>query len=570
MSSSKLPSNFVDDEDSETQTNDSKSANTEVSENDELPTQPSAKQEEETVEAKASLKIKPTTNVLKKSQKRLIDQQHPLEKIQPDNTVPVSGSMDTMPEPSNSHKNLFHRSIFRLKVISPLTLVIISVVIILFTTFVILFFNSHAVPNSRLGNQYISFWSKQKIQKYVDNQASSYSLQIKNPDQQSRPEIIDISQLDIHILTKETTNDVFSTQFGLLERLQFWKRRSYDYRYTLDKVKIDNFIDAYKTKVNVIGQNATIVIENGEVVIMPEVPQDEISFHDPSGQITNSLKLAVPLTLEQERVITPPAITAAKLQPLKEYIQDVIKTEIILKLNGNNISTTRDQIASWITIDPAVTNNTAVSFDIVKVESFIEGVVSPYIKPPKARVMVATADGGTKELVSGENGVSITDKAGTAKNVINALQNGENSDIEIPVAYSTPTTISAGDYPKWLQVDLTNKRLYAYEHGKLVNQFLISAGAPATPTVVGEFTIKSKPRIQTMRGLNADGTRYVQPNVEWINYFYVDYAIHGNYWRPASVFGNINTSHGCVGLQNADAEWIYNWAPVGTTVITHY
>ena len=571
MSSSKLPSNFVDNEvDLETQTDDYKSVYTETSKNYNQPIQHSVEPGEEIARSKTELEIEPTTSEPKKSQKRSIDRQKPLEKILPTDSATISDSEVVTSKPSNSHVILFHRNIFRLKIISPVTLVVIALVTILATAFVIFYFNSHAVPNSRLGNQNISFWSKQKIQKYANSQASSYSLQIKSPSQQNNPEIIDLSQLGINILTNETTDSVFLSQFGLLERLQFWKKRSYDYRYTLDKVKIDNFVDSYRTKVNVTSQNAAIVIENGEVVIIPEISQDEISFNDAYGQISNSLKVATPLILEQERVITPPAITAAKLQPLREYIQDVIKTEIKLKLNRNDISTTKDQIASWITIDSAVANNTAVSFDIIKVEGFIEGVISPYIKPPRARVMVATADGGTRELVSGEDGVSVTDKTEIAKNIIYALQTGKNSEIEIPVAYSPPSTINARDYPKWIQVDLTNKRLYAYEHGKLVNQFLISAGAPATPTVVGEFTIKSKPRIQTMRGLNADGTHYVQPNVEWINYFYADYAIHGNYWRPASVFGNINTSHGCIGLQNADAEWVFSWAPIGTTVITHY
>jgi lipoprotein-anchoring transpeptidase ErfK/SrfK len=72
-----------------------------------------------------------------------------------------------------------------------------------------------------------------------------------------------------------------------------------------------------------------------------------------------------------------------------------------------------------------------------------------------------------------------------------------------------------------------------------------------------------------MTGYNTNGTTYYQPNVQWVNYFYQADAVHGNYWRPLSYFGNINSSHGCVGVVNSDAEWIYNWAPIGTTVIVH-
>ncbi len=66
------------------------------------------------------------------------------------------------------------------------------------------------------------------------------------------------------------------------------------------------------------------------------------------------------------------------------------------------------------------------------------------------------------------------------------------------------------------------------------------------------------------------GPGYVQPDVPWINYFdNSGDAIHGNYWRAASVFGNSNTSHGCVGLPVANAAWVYDWAPVGTPVLIH-
>jgi lipoprotein-anchoring transpeptidase ErfK/SrfK len=50
--------------------------------------------------------------------------------------------------------------------------------------------------------------------------------------------------------------------------------------------------------------------------------------------------------------------------------------------------------------------------------------------------------------------------------------------------------------------------------------------------------------------------------------------VHGNYWRPASVFGSQNTSHGCVGLQDAKgggdgsmpAAWFYNNSLLGDVV----
>jgi lipoprotein-anchoring transpeptidase ErfK/SrfK len=29
-------------------------------------------------------------------------------------------------------------------------------------------------------------------------------------------------------------------------------------------------------------------------------------------------------------------------------------------------------------------------------------------------------------------------------------------------------------------------------------------------------------------------------------------------------------SHGCVNLSIPDAQWLFNWAPLGTKVVSHY
>ncbi|MYW08721.1 hypothetical protein GT034_10250, partial [Streptomyces sp. SID2563] len=51
--------------------------------------------------------------------------------------------------------------------------------------------------------------------------------------------------------------------------------------------------------------------------------------------------------------------------------------------------------------------------------------------------------------------------------------------------------------------------------------------------------------------------------------------IHGNYWGGPGVFGNANTSHGCVGLQDVrgggssstPAAWFFNNSLIGDVVV---
>ncbi len=115
---------------------------------------------------------------------------------------------------------------------------------------------------------------------------------------------------------------------------------------------------------------------------------------------------------------------------------------------------------------------------------------------------------------------------------------------------------------RWIDVDLTQQMVYAYEGNTLVRSFIVSTGTWQTPTVTGQYRIYIKYRYKDM-----SGPGYYLKNVPYTMFFYKGYAIHGTYWH-----NNFGTpmSHGCVNLTIADSEWLYNFASVGTLVNVHY
>ena len=130
-----------------------------------------------------------------------------------------------------------------------------------------------------------------------------------------------------------------------------------------------------------------------------------------------------------------------------------------------------------------------------------------------------------------------------------------------PQSISTPG-LSTGNGERWIDVDLTNQMVYAYEGDTLVNSFVTSTGTWQYPTVTGQYRVYVKLRYKHM-----SGPGYSLPNVPFTMFFYQGYAIHGTYWH-----NNFGTpmSHGCVNLSIPDAEWIYNFSSVGTLVNVHY
>jgi LysM repeat protein len=126
-----------------------------------------------------------------------------------------------------------------------------------------------------------------------------------------------------------------------------------------------------------------------------------------------------------------------------------------------------------------------------------------------------------------------------------------------------PTTPPvSGGKGRWIDVNLSKQRLTAYQGNTPVFSTLVSTGLPGTPTVVGRFRINTKLTSTRMRGPGYD-----LPNVPYTMYFYKGYGLHGTYWHHN--FGH-PMSHGCVNLRTSDAAWLFNWASVGTPVVTHY
>lgn len=118
------------------------------------------------------------------------------------------------------------------------------------------------------------------------------------------------------------------------------------------------------------------------------------------------------------------------------------------------------------------------------------------------------------------------------------------------------------DFPttteKWIDVDLSEQRVVAYEGTQPIRAFIVSTGLPGTPTVTGTFRIWAKTTIQDMSGgSRASGNYYYLKDVQWVQYFYEDYAFHGTYWH--NNFGR-PMSRGCVNMTNEDAKWLFEWA----------
>ena len=177
-------------------------------------------------------------------------------------------------------------------------------------------------------------------------------------------------------------------------------------------------------------------------------------------------------------------------------------------------------------------------------------IAKPTVTPIDAR-MLAPQLGDTPVL---------SESTGTPSTLV--MEIVEDSVISQPISPEEVQYAADGNDDRWIDVNLSEQRVYVYEGDVVVNSFLVSTGLPETPTVTGQYRIRIKVRMQDM-----SGPGYYLRDVPYVMYFYDEYGFHGTYWH--NNFGS-PMSRGCVNLTIDDAAWLYNWASIGTLVNVHY
>jgi L,D-transpeptidase catalytic domain len=141
---------------------------------------------------------------------------------------------------------------------------------------------------------------------------------------------------------------------------------------------------------------------------------------------------------------------------------------------------------------------------------------------------------------------------------------------------SAPSSPAGHPAGRWIDVNLLQQTVTAYEGSVPVHLAIASTGSPGWETSLGTHLIQRRVPDERMRGssLNLTPDRqaratYDIPHVRYTQYFSAaGEALHQNYWLADTQFG-IPHSHGCVGLRTADAAWFWAWTGVGTPVVVH-
>jgi lipoprotein-anchoring transpeptidase ErfK/SrfK len=145
-----------------------------------------------------------------------------------------------------------------------------------------------------------------------------------------------------------------------------------------------------------------------------------------------------------------------------------------------------------------------------------------------------------------------------------------------PVGPAISRPASIGPTERWVDVNLSRQWATAAEGDTVVRGMPVTTGKAGFGTPTGLYSIFSRVYNETMDSATIGIPRNSAEGYYLKDILYTQYfadggiALHTNYWQPGSVFGAYPTSHGCVGMRQADAAFLWDFATFGSRVYVHW
>jgi lipoprotein-anchoring transpeptidase ErfK/SrfK len=130
----------------------------------------------------------------------------------------------------------------------------------------------------------------------------------------------------------------------------------------------------------------------------------------------------------------------------------------------------------------------------------------------------------------------------------------EQRDLRVANRSSRPDGVADGE--KWIDVDLDQQVLIAYEGDTPVFATMVSTGRTNWETPTGIYRVTGKSARTRMQDPGNMAEEWNVADVPWTMRFRKNFALHGTYWHDG--FGRAR-SHGCVNLSTRDAHHLYVW-----------
>lgn len=478
-------------------------------------------------------------------------------------------------------KKLSMKTRWAIGVVSALVLLVVCAGIVYAANY-----SGRALPGTTVAGMPVAGMTREQVISAVNGRADATTVTLSVDGATSEASL---NEAGITVEADETADTVMegSTSLPAFVRAIF-SARDVEPVVTVSEESIKKFAATVNSTLTSEMKDAAVVVaeDGASFTVTPAQNGNGVSTEDVASAVKQAGTTLTSVTQDLSVRQMEPSITTENAQAVAEKANALLETSIEISDGIDTFPAKRSDKVKWIEFlpkDDGSLDNPSIS--AVKVADWVNALAAKTDVKPENRVDNVDSAGNVLTVArEGKKGLKTNNTEQITKDVVAAMTDGKAyeglfhyDDVEPgsetkQVAEGTENLVyQAAEGEKWVDVSLTDDTVTAYVGGKVAGgPFYMVPGAPATPTVVGTFHVYLKYDVQTMRGENADGTKYETEGVPWVTYFSGGYAMHGAPWRSSFGWSGYGGSHGCVNMPVDAAKFIYDWTDMGDTVVVHY
>lgn len=459
--------------------------------------------------------------------------------------------------------------------------VIIAVVLIycFFDLLISAFTMGRMYPGVSVAGKDLSFKTRAQAYQEIKNQSLEKNFSVKVGD---KTFVATTNDLGAHYDLQTSIDTAYSvgrdSYQPILGLINIGSKGQNGLAYEINQSALKDFSSSIINSVGYSATNATLKVENGKVEVVPD--KNGLRVDEKSLRRILSSALA---DAKSENIFLEPQIVEAEIkikdtQEAQKQAEKLLQRKISLKYEGKTFNATTDEVGHMISFEEQEQSDgkkiLVAKVDNKQVAGYVQSIANQVdIKPVNKKIGVRNGVQSTSQ--EGKDGLAIVQQPAIDA-IVEALNNDRDIDFDLttkPVEFKTEynRTVSL-DYSQYVEVNLSQQRLWAWQDNQVVFSTPITSGASAYGfgTPAGLFAVYGKERSRYLNGAQYG----------WGYNVFVDYwmpfnggvGFHDADWR--SSFGGqdyINGgSHGCVNMSKSAAAFMYSWVNIGTPVWVHY
>lgn len=432
----------------------------------------------------------------------------------------------------------------------------------------VIYFQSHFVPNTRVGSRSVAFATEQKALETLQADLDAYEVELVEGEQV-------IGVLPYHQLSGKVQLESELAQLKAQQSPALWvfhllfpptPIEAVESKIVLSEGQVSDLfaqLDLGGSSRPATESAKLALVEGKGYVIRPEVYGKQLS----KETLTTALQQAFlgrSKQLDLSTAYVQPNYTSEskELTDRLAKVDGIQQTQITLTFDGQSVTIPKDTIAAWLELDDE--GNPTVSEEAIV--EYLGELNRQYASIYQPRQFQSTWQ-GTVTVQPGTLGwyINTRDEATQIKADLEAQRNVTREPSIGGYGYGMVDDIGSS----YVEVDLFNQTMWIYSENQVVLETPIVSGQIGAETVPGAYQVWEKKADTALVGINPfSGADYEQPVDYWIAFDDNAQGIHDAKWQSA-FGGNVYYSSGSLGCINTPPalmgqvfEWVYYGMPV--------